>query len=41
MLLTKKKFTASGQKLCIGRWLTTGVAAPNMCFNGFHKKDAS
>ena len=38
MLLTKKKFSAPGQKLCIGRWLTTGVTAPNMCFNGFHNK---
>src|SRR6266487_233473 len=38
MLLTKKKFTAPGQKLCIGGWLTTGVTAPNMCFNGFHSK---
>src|SRR5260370_42605475 len=38
MLLTKKKFTAPGQQLCIGRWLTTGVTATNMCFNGFHYK---
>lgn len=38
MLLTKKKFSAPGQKLCVGRWLTTGVTAPNMCFNGFHDK---
>src|SRR6266516_3577592 len=36
MPLSKKKFTAPGQKLCIGCWLTTGVTAPNMCFNGFH-----
>ena len=38
MLLTKKKFTAPRQKLCVGRWLTTGVTAPNVCFNSFHKK---
>jgi hypothetical protein len=36
MLLTKAKGTASRQKLRIGGWFATCIAAPNVSFYGLH-----
>jgi hypothetical protein len=37
VLLTKAKGTASRQKLRIGGWFATRIAAPNVGFYGFHQ----